>query len=177
MKGQAQLPTPTLENNEDMDVSDDNNSLFSEPTAKDTSTNYHNRTPNPTSHSTGQMPTPPLTVSVPTPIPLDPATKTAQIIAQIKERAYAKTHSSPEVTPLEFIDDLNDSDDDLLPVLPFVIKPPRYDYIHAYLSDNELKCVCVFPAPKKATLRRWKINLSNALLVIHCEAVLRPVYR
>ena len=47
------------------------------------------------------------------PIPLDPATKTAQIIAQIKERAYAKTHC----------------DDDLLPVLPFVTKPITYDII------------------------------------------------
>ena len=129
MKGQAQLPTPTLENDENMDVSEDD-SLFSEPTTKATSTNCHSRTPNCTSHSTGQMPTPPLTVSAPTPIPLDPATKTAQIIAQIKERAYAKTHSSPEVVPLEFIDDLDDSDDDfLLPVLPFVTKAARYDYI------------------------------------------------
>jgi len=46
------------------------------------------------------------------PIPLDPASKTAQIIAQIKERAYAKAHSSPEVTPLDFNDDLDDSSDD-----------------------------------------------------------------
>ena len=132
MKEQAHLPTPALENDEDMDVSSDD-SLFAEPTTKTTSTNCHSRTPNSTSHLTGQMPTPPLTISAPTPIPLDPATKTAQIIAQIKERAYAKTHSSPEVAPLEFIDDLDESDDDfLLPVLPLVTKPARYDYIVAY---------------------------------------------
>jgi hypothetical protein len=138
MKEQAQLPTPTLENDKDMDLSleptldndedmniSSDNSLFSEPTSKAKSTNYHSRTPNSTSHSTGQMLTPPLTVSAPTPIPLDPATKTAQIIAQIKERAYAKTHSSPEVAPLEFIDDLDESDDDFLPVLPLVTKPAR----------------------------------------------------
>ena len=59
------------------------------------------------------MTTPPLTVSAPVPIPLDPAIKTAQIIAQIKERADAKTHC----------------DDDLLPVLPFVTKPTTYDII------------------------------------------------
>ena len=139
MKEQAQLQILTLENNENMDVSADNN-LFSEPTTKaTTSMNCHSRTPNFTSHSTGQMLTPPLTVSAPTPIPLDPATKTAQIIAQIKERAYAKVHSSPEVTPLEFIDDLDDSDDDfLLPVLPIATKPARYDYYLAYLSDKEV---------------------------------------
>ena len=162
IKGQAQLPTPTLEGNENMDVSEDDSlfcepttkatstnchtrtpnsinqnmdvseddSLFSEPTTKATSTNCHTKTPNSTNHPTGQMLTPPLTVSLPTPIPLDPATKTAQIIAQIKERAYAKTHSSPEVAPLEFIDDLEDSDDDfLLPVLPLVTKPARCDLI------------------------------------------------
>ena len=75
------------------------------------------------------MPTPPLTVSAPVPIPLDPATKTAQIIAQIKERAYAKTHCSPEVPPLQFIYNLEGSDDDLLPVLPFITKPTTYDII------------------------------------------------
>ena len=129
MKEQAHLPTLTLENNESMEISIDNN-LISEPTTKVTSMNCHSRTPNSTSHSTSQIPTPPLTVSAPTPIPLDPATKTAQIIAQIKEKAYANTHSSPEVAPLEFIDDLDDSDDDsFLPVLPFVAKPARYDII------------------------------------------------
>lgn len=125
MKKQAHLPTLALENNESMETRDNNL----------VSASYHSRTPNSTSHSAGQMLTPPstvppLTVSAPTPIPLDPATKTAQIIAQIKERAYAKTHSSPEVVPLEFIDDLDDSDDELfLPVLPFVTKPARYDII------------------------------------------------
>ena len=126
---QAHLPKLTLENNGSMEISADNN-LVSEPTTKATSTNCHSRTPNSTSHSTGQMLTPPLTVSAPMPTPLDPATKTAQIIAQIKERAYAKTQSSPEVAPLEFVDDLDDSDDDfLLPVLPFVTQPARYDII------------------------------------------------
>ena len=137
-KEQAHLPTLTLENNERMEMSVDNKLVF-EPTTKATSTNCHGRTPNSTNHSNGQMPTPPLTVSAPTPIPLDPATKTAQIIAQIKERAYAKTHCSPEVTPLEFIDDLDDSDDDFLPVLPFVTKPARYDIYPAYLSVKEVK--------------------------------------
>ena len=99
MKGQVQLPTPTVENDEDMEVSSDN-SLFSEPTTKATSTNCHSRTPNSTIHLTSQMPTLPLTVVAPAPILLDPATKTAQIIAQIKERANAKTHCSPEVAPL-----------------------------------------------------------------------------
>ena len=129
VKEQAYSPTPTLENDESMEISVDNN-LVSEPTTKATSTNFHSRTPNSTSRSTGQMSTPPLTVSAPTPIPLDPATKTAQIIAQIKKRAYAKTYSSPEVAPLEFIDDLDDSDDDsFLPVLPLVTKLARYNII------------------------------------------------
>ena len=128
MKKQEHLPTFTLENNEGMVISTDNN-LVPKPTRKATSTNCLSRTPNSTSHSASQMPTPPLTVSAPAPIPLDPATKTAQIIAQIKERAYAKTHCSPEVTPLEFIDDLDDSDDDFLPVLPFDSKSARYDII------------------------------------------------
>ena len=139
MKGQVQLPTPTVENDEDMEVSSDN-SYFSEPTTKATSTNCHSRTPNSTIHLTSQMPTPPLTVVAPAPILLDPATKTAQIIAQIKERAYAKTHCSPEVAPLEFIDDLDDSEDDFLPILPFATQPARYDII-CYLSDEEMKYV------------------------------------
>jgi hypothetical protein len=64
------------------------------------------------------MPTPPLTVSTPMQVPLDPATKAAQTIAQIKKRAYAETDSSPEVAPVEFNDDLDDdSDDDFPPVL------------------------------------------------------------
>ena len=128
MQERAHLPTFTLENNESMEISADNNLVFE--STKATSTNCLSRTPNSTSHSKIQMPTPPLTVCAPAPIPLDPATKTAQIIAQIKERAYAKSHSSPEVSPLEFFDDLVDSDDDfLLPDLPFVTKPARYDII------------------------------------------------
>jgi hypothetical protein len=133
MKEQAS--TLTLENHESMEICVDN-----KPTTKATSTDCHSRTPNSTIHSTSQIPTPPLTVSAPTPTPLDPATKTAQIIAQIKERAYAKTRCSPEVAPLEFTDDLDDSDDDFLPVLPFVTKTARYDNIN-YLSDKEMKYV------------------------------------
>jgi hypothetical protein len=127
MKEQAHLPTLTLGNDESMEIIADNN-LVSESTTKATSTNCYSRTPISTSHSAGQMLTP-LTVSAPTST-LDPATKTAQIIAQIKERAYAKTNSSPEVAPLEFIDDPDDSDDELfLPVLPFITKLARYDII------------------------------------------------
>jgi hypothetical protein len=85
---QEQASTLTLENHESMEICVDN-----KPTTnlKATSADFHSRTPNSTIHSTSQIPTPPLTVSAPTPIPLDPATKTAQIIAQIKEKAYAKT--------------------------------------------------------------------------------------
>lgn len=162
----------TLENNESMEICVDNN-LVPEPTTKAISSNCHIKTPNATIHSTSQMPTPPLTVSAPTPIPLDPATKTAQIIAQIKERAYAKTHSSPEVAPLEFIDDLDDSDDDdFFPALP-----TRYDIISSCLLIRQGSEICFSsPAPKATPwqLLRWKIHLSNALLVIHYEAVLRP---
>ena len=130
MKEQTHLPTLAREN-ESMEISVDKN-LISEPTTKATSTSCHSKTPIVTSHSSGQMLTPPSTdrsFSASTPIPLDPATKTAQIIAQIKERAYARTRSSPEVAPLEFNDDLDDSSDDgsFLPVLPFVTKPARYD--------------------------------------------------
>ena len=136
MKEQAHLPTLNLEKNESMAICEDNN-LVLEPKTKATSTNCHN----------GQIPTPPLTISAPTPIPLDPATKTAQIIAQIKERAYAKTHCSPKVDPLEFDDDLDDSDGDFLPVLPFVTKPARYDII-SYLSDKEVNFFFSSPALK-----------------------------
>ena len=127
---QTQRPTLTQES---LELSADNN-LISERTIKATPTNCHNTTPIFTSHLTGQMLIPPLTdpsFSAPTPFPLDPATKTAQIIAQIKERAFAKTQSSPEVAPLEFNDDLDDSSDDdsFLPVLPFVTKPVRYDIL------------------------------------------------
>jgi hypothetical protein len=138
VKEQVHLPTATLDNNESMDICVDN-TLVSEPTTKATSSNCHSRTPNSTIHSTSQMPTPPLTVSAPAPIPLDPATKTAQIIAQIKERAYAKTHSSPELAPLEFIDDLDDSDDNFFPVLPFVTKPARYDIISLHQATYQTK--------------------------------------
>jgi hypothetical protein len=123
MKEQAHLPTLTLENNESMEINA-NNDLIYEFTTKATSPNCQMLTPL-TDHS----------FSAPTPILLDPATNTVQIIAQIKERAYAKIHSSPEVAP-EFNDDLDDSSDDdsFLPVLPFVTKPARYDIdIIAYL--------------------------------------------
>ncbi|KAF8806404.1 hypothetical protein BYT27DRAFT_7212091 [Phlegmacium glaucopus] len=127
MKEQTYPPTLTWENDESMEISVDNNPI-SEPTTKSTSTNCHSRTPNSTSHSTDQMLTSPVTdhsFSAPTPLPLDPATKAAQIIAQIKARAYAKSQSSPEMAPLEFNDDLDDSSDDdsFLPILPFVTKP------------------------------------------------------
>ncbi|KAJ3511744.1 hypothetical protein NLJ89_g3917 [Agrocybe chaxingu] len=52
----------------------------------------------------------------PTPVALDQATKTAQIIADIKARAYAKNLSSPEPAPLEFNETLDSSDDDLEPL-------------------------------------------------------------
>ena len=124
VKEQAHLPTLTLENNESMEVNA-NNDFISEFTTKATSPNCQMLTPPLTDHS----------FPAPTPILLDPATKTAQIIAQIKERAYAKIHSSPEVAPLEFNDDLDDSSDDdsFLPVLPFVTKPARYDIDIIYL--------------------------------------------
>ncbi|CAA7259137.1 unnamed protein product [Cyclocybe aegerita] len=56
----------------------------------------------------------------PTPVALDQATKTAQIIADIKARAYAKSVSSPEPAPLEFNETLDSSDDDLEPLELFV---------------------------------------------------------
>ena len=158
MKEQAHLPTLNLEKNESMEICEDNN-LVLEPKTKATSTNCHN----------GQIPTPPLTISAPTPIPLDPATKTAQIIAQIKERAYAKTHCSPKVDPLEFDDDLDDSDGDFLPVLPFVTKPARYDII-SYLSDKEVNFFFFFSSSKgntlvAAALKDTSINRASRYLL------------
>jgi hypothetical protein len=151
MKEQLYPLLLTRENNESMETSADNKSI-SEPTSVATSSNCHNRTPNTTSHSTAQILTPPLTedsFSARTPFPIDPATKTAQIVAQIKARAYAKTQSSPEAAPLEFNDDLDDDSDDnsFLPVLPFVTKPVRYVIISLPLRQGIEKCFSA-PAPK-----------------------------
>lgn len=66
----------------------------------------------------------------PTPIALDPVTKAARIIADIKARAYAATLLSPESSPsLEFKDELSDSsDDEMLPFVPVPVKGKRYSY-------------------------------------------------
>ena len=149
MEKQTHLPS-ARENNGTMEISADNSSI-SEPTTRATFTNCHSRTPNSASNPTSEMLTPPLTdhsSSAPTPLPLDPATKTAQIIAQIKERAYAKIQSSPEVAPLEFNDDLDESSDDdsFLPALRFVTKPVRYDNIFLPIGQMNEK---YFPASSK----------------------------
>lgn len=150
MKEQAHLPTHARGKIESMEMSVDKN-LISEPTTKATSTSCCSKTPISTGHSTGQMLSPPLTdcsFSAPTPTPLDPATKTAQIIAQIKERAYARIHSSPEVAPLEFNDDLDDSSDDdsFLPVLPFVTKPSsKSNMLAAAFEDKSINRTSRYP--------------------------------
>ena len=79
----------------------------------------------------GHIPTPPYTGGTtmpPTPIALDSTTKAAQIIADIKARAYAATLLSPESSPsLEFKDELSDSsDDEMLPFVPVPVKGKRY---------------------------------------------------
>ena len=43
--------------------------------------------------------------------PMDTESKTAQLIADIKARAYAAAHSSPERSPIDF-DALSDSESD-----------------------------------------------------------------
>ncbi|KDR75827.1 hypothetical protein GALMADRAFT_140422 [Galerina marginata CBS 339.88] len=60
----------------------------------------------------------------PTPVALDAASKTAKIIADIKARAYARSLSSPESTPLKFNEQLDDSsdDEDILSVMPIQLK-------------------------------------------------------
>ncbi|KAF8161155.1 hypothetical protein B0H34DRAFT_795986 [Crassisporium funariophilum] len=74
-----------------------------------------------------QLRTPPLTghqSMPPTPVALNPTTKTAQIIAQIKARAYAQIVSSPEPAALEFDDELEESSDEeaILPAVPLASK-------------------------------------------------------
>ena len=125
------------------------------------------------------MPTPSLTVVAPEPILLDPVTKTAQIIVQIKERAYAKTHCSPEVAPLEFIDDLDDSEDDFLPILPFATKPARYDII-CYLSDKEMKYVflpqrqrCVGRYIYQTHLSLFVTKSFSGLVIVEFQSLIR----
>ena len=69
----------------------------------------------------------------PTPIALDPTTKAAQIITDIKARAYVAALLSPETSPsFEFKDELSDSSDDEM--LPFVLVPgkgKRYSSRHS----------------------------------------------
>ncbi|KAF8070514.1 hypothetical protein FPV67DRAFT_1756091 [Lyophyllum atratum] len=55
------------------------------------------------------------------PMVLDPTTKAAQIIADIKARAYADTLSNRPETPVrEFKDELSDSDEEILPDSPTI---------------------------------------------------------
>ncbi|KAF9012393.1 hypothetical protein BDQ17DRAFT_1343807 [Cyathus striatus] len=72
------------------------------------------------------IPTPPLTdaasddflyAAPPSPVALDSATKTAKLIAEIREQAFAKFSSSPEQLQLLDLSDLDDSSDDDLPPL------------------------------------------------------------
>jgi hypothetical protein len=64
-------------------------------------------TPPPIARSSSLSPLPP------SPEILDPETKTAQIIAQIREKAYAMSMSSPLDSPTpEFEEELDDSSDD-----------------------------------------------------------------
>ncbi|GLB37490.1 hypothetical protein LshimejAT787_0405410 [Lyophyllum shimeji] len=69
-------------------------------------------------------PPPPNRLSSLSPLPaspmvLDPTTKAAQIIADIKARAYAESlRNRPETPVREFKDELSDSDDDMLPESP-----------------------------------------------------------
>ncbi|EDR08791.1 uncharacterized protein LACBIDRAFT_296212 [Laccaria bicolor S238N-H82] len=108
-------------------------SRFTSPlTEPEHDTNLQRPTPaSPFSPGFGHIPTPPYTdrhsndaPMPPSPIALDPATKAAQIIADIKARAYAATLLSPESTPsLEFKDELSDSSDDEM--LPFVPVPAK----------------------------------------------------
>lgn len=59
----------------------------------------------------------------PTPVALTQITKAAQVIAEIRQRAYARESSSPEPAPLVFDADMisSDDDDELLPLQ--IIKP------------------------------------------------------
>lgn len=61
-----------------------------------------------------------------TPVALNPASKTAQIIADIKARAYAQATSSPENVPLEMVEpsDSSSDEDDFLPILPQIRTTP-----------------------------------------------------
>ena len=140
----------TRENNESVESSPDINTIPEPTKTQAISSNCHSRTPNPTSHSTSQMLSPSTIHSFSAPLlPLDPTTKTAQIIAQIKERAYAEIQSSPDIAPLEFNDDLDESSDEdsFLPVLPFVTKPIRYDIISLSIRPRSDKYLSA-PVPK-----------------------------
>lgn len=72
----------------------------------------------------------------PTPVALDAAAKAAQIIAQIKAKAYADSMSSPEDGPLpEFKEELDDSsgEEDLFPWNPLA-KDERKRYRSVAIS-------------------------------------------
>ncbi len=58
----------------------------------------------------------------PTPVALDRASKTAQIIAEIKAKAYATVTSSPEPVTLE-LDDHSDTSSDEEDIFPMLLKP------------------------------------------------------
>lgn len=62
----------------------------------------------------------------PTPVALTEATKAAQMIAEIRQKAYARISSSPEPATLVFDADMTSSDDDedLLPLQ--IIKPSEF---------------------------------------------------
>jgi len=147
---EALPPSPDVDNDDDraaqMEIepslsSSPLTSRFTSPlTEPEHGTKLQRPTPaSPFSPGFGHIPTPPYTdrhsddvTMPPTPIALDPATKAAQIIADIKARAYAATLLSPESSPsLEFKDELSDSsDDEMLPFVPVPVKGKRYSSRH-----------------------------------------------
>lgn len=59
----------------------------------------------------------------PTPVALDRASKTAQIIAEIKAKAYATATSSPEPVTLELDDHSDTSSDEEQDIFPMLLQP------------------------------------------------------
>lgn len=66
-----------------------------------------------------------------TPVALDATAKTAQIIEQIKQRAYAAVHSSPEPAALEFQETLDDNSDE--EDVPFPLMTTTRVYVIIFL--------------------------------------------
>ncbi|PPQ63491.1 hypothetical protein CVT24_005148, partial [Panaeolus cyanescens] len=99
-----------------------------------------------------------------TPVALDATAKTAQIIEKIKQRAYAAVHSSPEPTPVEFKEELDDDSDE--EDIPFTLLPipSRCVTLSFTKPPHAADCICSDTVEREtdSCLSRYGLRKRNA---------------